>query len=275
MIVEQVNLYYLLPESTPTNTWMRSNNDLQDEVNIVHFMNELDEIQYSIRLENYTGYFDSENVKNFLEDFETAQDYYPNPVFTLMRKKMLMWYDWRKQPHQRSENDYELHGQNISNHTFSEITEHKNQNSYDNFVLVNHQACNCPSPIEVLINKTETVEIDSVSNSKELFEWFAENRLPIRDFHTIEKHGENRTKKRKWNGKWASPLRCSEDRAFEILQRAVGVNKKELFNRDDDNADYYIVFKHEGNNPQNMYHGYHVPKESDEIPKQVKERLQD
>lgn len=273
--MEYVNLYYLLPESDPTNQWMKSNYCLQDEEKIVQYMRELENIQECIRLENYCGYYDRDNINNFLQDFNTLEEYYPQPVFKLMRIKMQRWNNWRGSPVQISNNNYTLYSQKVSDHTFSEVSEHQHQCEKHNFVLVNHRAHKCSSPIEVTINDNIKIKTSSVENASELFEWFAENRLPVRNFQIIEKHGECRTEFQLWNGKQASPLRCTRDQAFELLKRAVGDKAKELYNIDYERGNYYIVFKHEGDTPENMYHGYHVALNSKEVPNHIKQRLQD
>jgi hypothetical protein len=254
---------------------MLSNEELQDEEIILHFLNELDEMQDYIKLENYTGYYDVENVKNFLEDFETLDDYYPDSISSLLRRNLQQWYNWRDEPFELPTNEYHLYGQKISSHKFSEITEHQNQKKEENFILVNHKAHNIPSPIEVTINKSITISTDSIINAQELFEWFTENRLPPRNFQIVEKHGENRSEGQMWRGRWASPLRCSKEHALELLKSAIGDEVRELFNRDYESGDHYIVFKFEGKNPQNMYHGYHVPIDSDEVPRHIKNKLAD
>lgn len=74
------------------------------------------------------------------------------------------------------------------------------------------------------------------------------------------------------NGKIANPLRCSKSQACLMLQKAVGNTKKELFAYDEINREY-IVFKYEGDNPKNRYHGYHIPFKSKEINNEIKKLI--
>ncbi len=98
------------------------------------------------------------------------------------------------------------------------------------------------------------------------------NRLPPRNFNINPKHGENRQDIRTVNGEIISPLRCSHQKAQALLDTAIGKSEKELYNTDPD-YDEIIVFKYEGPTPQNMYHGYHVPKNTEEIPFDIRKRL--
>jgi len=106
-------------------------------------------------------------------------------------------------------------------------------------------------------------------DKESLEKWLAENRQP-RLFNLSPKHGEN------GQGHWptASRLLCSRDRAKELLETAIGDKRitDELYNFDEE-QNCYIVFKYEGENPQNQYHAYHLPINSNEIHDQIKTLL--
>ena len=127
--------------------------------------------------------------------------------------------------------------------------------------------------IVVTINEEKSaIKIDNLKNEKEIFEWFAQNRLPPRNFNINPKHGENRQDVCIVNGETISPLRCSSQMAKALLDTAIGKSEKELYNIDPD-YDEIIVFKYEGPTPQNMYHGYHVPKDAEEVPIDIRKKF--
>lgn len=264
-------IFTLLPESNPTNLWMNDNQIFQDEKKIRLLIEQL-EIQYNLlNIEDYEGFYDSLNVQNFLSDFEITADYYPNPVFRLIAKYLSALQDFRTNSIEDKNEDYHIHKQPIQNHTFSEIAERKLQSASETFLLISYQAHNLGSNFEVKKN-TETVMINCVPNYKVLHQWLSTNRSIIRNFQITDKHGENRKETKTWSGEKANPLKCSKKQACLMLQSAVGSTKKELFAYDENHQEY-IVFKYEGNNPQNRYHGYHIPQSSREIPKELKQLI--
>lgn len=254
---------------------MLSNDSLLEVDQIKQFITELDDLKKVIRSENCVSFYDSTNLSNFLIDIqvmESIDENYPRPISNMLRTRMKGWKDWRNDPFQTEENTYSHFSQSITDHTFCEIAEHKHQHEEHNFIQINHQAHTCPSPVTVSVNDHTSIEFDCVSNQNGLFNWFSENRLPRRAFQAIDKHGENRAEGRNWRGDWASPLMCSAAKALELLKTAIGNPDHELYNYDP-TQDHYIIFKFEGGNPQNMYHGYHVVLDSDEVPKDIKSRL--
>lgn len=273
----QVHLYYLMPESMPlSHAWMNQHSYMEDDYiedksRIIDLIKEIEDFQNCLKLEYYTGYFDASNVKKFLEDYDIVEDCYPQPLRVLLQQKLKSWYNWRDNPEQLIETTYSLHEQPLAGHTFCEIAQRQAGSQDDNFVLLNHNAHNLGNPILLTIAYVGDFTIENAQSEYELTEWFAENRLPARNFQIIPKHGENRTQGQSWRGQWASPLRCSRDEAAELLKRAVGDDVRELFNLD---GRFYIVFKYEVPTPSNMYHGYHVPLDSVEVPSHIKSQLQ-
>lgn len=268
-----VNLFILLPESEPSNQWMLSNESFQEEDGVITFMQSLKKNLDAITLEEFEGYYDNINVKRFLQDFEELEDYYPNPTFKLLRSFLKSWNNWREEFLQDTSKEYSIFSQRIEDHTFCEIAERKFIFRDNKFCLLNHFGHSLGDRINMDIDNT-SIEIQSVASKKELIYWFAQERIPTRNFQIIEKHGENREEVIIWRGRSASPLRCSQQEAFELLKFAIGDNIDELFNYDEiDGQGYFIVFKFEGDNPQNMYHGYHLPLDTSEISNEIKGKL--
>ncbi|MBW1616383.1 MAG: hypothetical protein JRJ49_07610, partial [Deltaproteobacteria bacterium] len=119
--------------------------------------------------------------------------------------------------------------------------------------------------IKVTVNDLKAI-IPNIKNEKELTSWFAANRIPKRKFNKFKKHGE----KGKGNFPNASPLLCSAKQAQQLLHKAAGERIEELFNYDAE-FDKVIVFKSE--NRDAVYHGFHMDKNSEEIPNKIKKLL--
>lgn len=271
----EVQLFYLMPESEPSNSLMQSNDQLTNDVaDASRFILELDGFLHSVKLERYNGYYDPQNISNFLLHFNILEDYYPNPITNLLRLRLQHWNNWREEPVHDASATYKIFGQPVSDHTFCEVAYRKSRETGNNFIVLNHGAFLPANGLDLVINHQTSVAILAVSTTTGLFHWFAENRHPVRNFQIIEKHGESRQEGQWWrNGEWASPLKCDRHRAFELLKTAIGDSVGELFNIDSDNAEY-IVFKFEGHNPQNRYHGYHVSLDSTEVPQHIKDLLE-
>jgi hypothetical protein len=178
------------------------------------------------------------------------------------------FYDWQDDQEQDVSVRYTIFGQVVKNHTFCEIAHRIRTNRIDKFMLLNHGAHNLGNVINIVCDDAN-INIESRTTIRELIDWFAVNRQPARNFHVIDKHGENKQDIRIINGEKVSPLRCSKSEASDLLQTAIGEKVGELVNNDNKRG-YYIVFKHEGNNPQNMYHGYHADYLSNEVKDTIK-----
>lgn len=271
-----VNIYLVVPESAPVigDQWLQSNEQFLEEDAIVDFISNLKLKIEVIRMEKYDGFYDSHNILNFLRDFEIVSDYFPNPAFRRLRSLIKSWNNWRDDKLQKSSITYSLFTQAISNNSLCEVRESQFINDHkenDAHAILNHFAYNLPSSISISRNRINN-NITILSTEYEIKDWFITNRIPKRNFQITDKHGENRQDIRVINGEIISPLRCSKEHAFELLKSAIGDSKKDLYNFDPQNGEF-IVFKFEGNNPQNMYHGYHVPVNTNEIPQNIKEKL--
>jgi hypothetical protein len=271
----QINLFLLLPETEPTNQWMQSTETNYYEVDAYEaLIDELKKIVESITIETYEGFYDALNVKNFFDLYDTLDDCYPSAPKKIFRSVISKnaFINWREEAIQKQDNDYQIFKQATDDNTFCEIAERKCTVSDDHYALLNHHVCIIKNTIVVTINKESVIKIDNLTDEKEISEWFAQNRLPPRNFKANPKHGENRQDIRIINGETISPLRCSSEKAWALLQNAIGNSDRALYNIDPD-YDEIIVFKYEGPTPQNMYHGYHVPKNSEEVPVDIRKKL--
>ncbi len=268
----QVNLFLLLPETKPSNQWMRSTE--ADFYGYQTLIQGLKVISESIAIEKYEGFYDDLNINNFLCLYDTLEDCYPSAPKRLLRSVISRnaFTNWREEAVQSADANYQIFNQPVNDNTFCEIAERKNKIGDDKYALLNHHACIIKKMISVTVNRKSVVEINNLKDEKEISEWFAQNRLPRRNFNINPKHGEKRQDVRIVNGETVSPLRCSKQKAQALLDTAIGESEKELYNSDPD-YDEIIVFKYEGPTPQNMYHGYHVPKNSEEVPNDIRKRL--
>ncbi|MBN2746005.1 MAG: hypothetical protein JXR34_04700 [Bacteroidales bacterium] len=266
-MMNKVNAYLVLPETNPANRWMLSTEMIQSQEAYSRFISKKAKEIDAIGFENYQGYFDNENVANFFEHFDTLEDLYPS-VKRKLQTKIASWQNWRKSPKQQNTRTYKIFNQAIENHTIPEIAQHKQNEPNDNYVLLNNEALNIGnSPVRITISGRAHIQIDYVGNTADLKVWFAKNRIPPRNFHVIPKHGEN------GRGNWpgASPLMCSGQEAQQLLNTAIGDNTDKLYNYDPQHS-RYIVFWSE-NEPENLFHGYHLPLNTNEIPNEIKRIL--
>jgi hypothetical protein len=246
---------------------MVNNDPLQDVEVFVAFVKRLKERTALLRVEKYDGFFDLANVQNFLQDYMVLEDLYPKLALRQLRSYINDFTDWRPEAVEDEAADYTIYGQAIRSHTFSEMAERIFVTGSGHLIL-NLGGHNLPDPIPVAKGHL-TCELSSVSTTRGLHRWFSEHRQPSRDFQITNKHGENRQDIRGTANKPISPLRCSKEQAHQLLHRAVGTDERELFFLDQQ-YNQYIVFRYEGDNPQQMYHGYHVALTTDEVSEELK-----
>ena len=271
----QVNIFLLLPETEPSNHWMRSTETEFYEVDAYErLIQELKQIANSVAIEKYEGFYDASNLSNFLELYEALDDCYPSAPKRLLRGVLAgnAFTNWREGALQAAEHEYQIFNQTILDNSFCEIAERKKRVADDHYALLNHQACVIKSMIAVTIDRESTLDIDNLKDEAEVAGWFSRNRIPPRNFNINPKHGENRQDIRVIRNEIISPLRCSMEHAQALLHSAIGETERELFNLDPD-YDEILVFRYEGPTPQNMYHGYHVPKDSEEVPDAIRKKL--
>ena len=267
----RIKLFLLLPETNPSNQWMRSADQYIQAEAFNDLMATLMQKIDKISIENYDGFHDSLNIKNFITQYDLLEEHYP--PFSKRRLRSLIqknaFQDWRENIIHSHNKTYEIYNQPISDHTFCEMAERTMQQQDENHSLLNHDACTINGTFRIIVEEHAEIQISNLSDEANLVEWFSKNRIPPRQFRPNPKHGN---KERKVGGKDISPLLCTSEKAQELLNTAIGNREKELFNLDT-NHDQIIVFKHEGPTPENIYHGYHVPKDSKDVPDVIKKEL--
>ncbi|MFY8188891.1 MAG: hypothetical protein ACOVLC_13170 [Flavobacterium sp.] len=265
----KVNLFILIPESTTNFNWINSLDILVDEVNAKEYLKKLKIFKEAIYLEKYDGYYDEESFLNLYSHFAIIEDYFPNPITRELKKLFSDFFDWKKSQEQVSTYTYQIFNQQIINHTLCEISQRKMNHLDENFSLLNNYALTIQNQIEVSING-ENQSFDIIDSENQIVEWFSENRIPPRRFQAIPKH--DIPAPIIIRGKTISPLYRSNENPTDILKKAIGTSKKELFGYDTDKK-MFIVFKYENVEHENQYHGYHVKLDSDEVPDFIKRKF--
>ncbi|MBF0320084.1 MAG: hypothetical protein HQL01_09835 [Nitrospirae bacterium] len=262
------NLFLLLAEYVSSYQWMLPDESCRDELLCNEYLDCLIGHIKEIEIENYNGYYDADNLDNFLLYYE-YEIVYPFPRVILSEILKERWYNWREDSMQSPTKNYKIFSQPIKAHTFCEISERKLLDNVNNYALLNHHACTIRDAIiSIAIDARDTVEFRNLRDNAALTQWFADNRLPQRIFNLTPKHGENGL------GNWpgASPLMCSKFEAQGLLNTAIGQSHRELFNHDG-LYKMFIVFKDE-NTVENTYHGFHVASDTAEVPLSIKKRLE-
>jgi hypothetical protein len=272
----KANLFLLLPETEPSNLWMRSTIEhYSDIAGYELLIKQLCSLFESITVEEYGGFYDKRNIDLFMNLYNTLEDCYPAAPRRVLRTIFLTngLVNWRDEAKQSSDRTYSIFSQNLTEgNTFCELAERITTTPTDTFALLNHYACKIVGTIKVCINNTNQVEIHNLQTEFELSRWFALHRRPPRVFNINPKHGEQRQTVRIVNGETISPLRCSRADAQLLLNTAIGISARELYNIDLKFSEI-IVFKNEGSTPQNTYHGYHVSMSSAEVPSSIRAKL--
>ncbi len=229
----------------------------------------IDKILQVLSIENYSGYYDSENVDAFLLPIDVVEDYYPN-IRTRFRRLMSRWGEnWRMCSKQEETDSFDYFFTPIKNDTFCEVTKRYYSNKCNSYLIINHDAFLCKRDVIETKYKGTIYSINVVSpDIKKIVHWFSLNRHPQRVYNWNPKHGENGKGAFPFNkGYKVSVLMCSNEEVSDMLNHALGEDTKTLYYYDC-NHQQYIEFKHES---ENVYHAFHLD-ECDEcrIPKQIK-----
>lgn len=260
-----VQAFVILPETEPQYFYIKDEIGYQTEDFLQNFIKKLSICKKLIEVENYQGYYDSENIKHFIKHYDILEDFYPSRPSSVLRSQLKSWVNWRDERYSIEDYECSLLGRTISDETFSEVAIRREVEEVNNHVIVSHEALNIPlgktHPVEFL-GKTYVIPCIAISD---LPNWFSENRLPQRNYHPSPKHGENGI------GEWlgASKLYCSHTHAQSLLLKSIGQSELDELYFYDEMHRKYIIYRFEGDNTLNQYHAYHI--EDDDVPKSIKE----
>ena len=267
--MSKVNLFILIPEKNPVFNWINNIDILIEEAHIQDYLRNLDLCKKSINHEKYDGFYDKKTLLELVNQIKILEDSYPKPILRTLQLLFSDFFDWRKDCTHSNTHSYSIFNSQIENHTLCETAQRKDNNIDQNFSFLNLQAITIKNEIEIKLDNTNR-KFKILDNDYDLIGYFCKNRIPARNFQAIPKHNISKPVRRR--GELISPFYGDEKNATEILKTAIGLNSKELFGYDKSNG-MVIVFKYENNTPQNQYHGYHVEINSNEIPKEIKNKL--
>ena len=223
--------------------------------------------------EVFRGYYDVDNVKDFVYPTQVDRDFYPNIKTSLQLALRGCFENWRSNKKQDAESGFLLNYTEVKDDTLCEIVSRKRQNEGSMFLLIDCDALEDGYKKNIrLTDKTGECLIEvGDTEIKHIAAWLADNRRPQRLFNCIPKHGENgKGAFAEHKGDKVSVLLCSRQEAEELLKKATGEEIDRLYSFDDKNK-CYIEFKKEHDNE---YHGYHLDdEESKKLSKQIKEKM--
>lgn len=162
---------------------------------------------------------------------------------------------------------------NVNGSTIAECSERKINREHLAIVSLDSSEYNTESLIHINRSKNygdsemNIISVDNLFTPKLIIEYLIRTREK-RNFHVIKKHGENGVGALPNNKGIVSVLECSQEEAQALLDKAVGTRDCNELYAYDDARSKFIVFKYEGDNPQNKYHGYH-PENQNDIPEKV------
>jgi hypothetical protein len=258
-------VFVLFPETEPQHPFIKRNEGFQDEEELNNYFNKFILSKKAIAIENYWGYYDSENVKQYLKHYKILEDCYPTNPSRVIGLLLKDWENWRSDNISILNIECILFYQSLFDNTFCKLAHNKLQNNTNKYVLASHEALVIPL-IEHEVNmlgQSQTIFCHPLSH---LPLWFVENRIPKRIYHPSPKHGENGI------GEYrdAAKLLCSHIDAEKMLQKAIGLNGMDELYYYDTTHQKYIIFRYEGDIPQNQFHAYHIANDND-VPKEIKE----
>ena len=220
-------------------------------------------------IENYIGYYDSDNIDAFLLPINIVEDYYPN-IRTRFRRLMSLWGEnWRNYSKQEEADSFYYFSTPIKNDTFCEATKRQHINKSNSCLIINNDAFSCMGDVIETKYKHTNYSINVVSpDIKKIAFWFSLNRHPKRIYNWNPKHGENGKGAFKSNkGDKVSVLMCSNEEVPIMLNLALGNNPK-LLHYYDCKHHQYIEFKQES---ENVYHAFHLDYDDEyRIPRNIK-----
>lgn len=261
-----VACFWVLPEAASVHQswWLKSIEIAQ----IPEALEMVERFCEATAMEQVSKYYDADNFGCFLADAHVVEDYYPSPPRVLLGKLVLDhdMHDWRENDMPAGTGNCMLFGQSVSGSLLDAMYRHAKQSVKDGMckaVLLDVLAVTWQKKYFELSVGGNVLRFENVSDEQELSEWFAQHRDPPRRFHTTQKHGADREETMIWHNRQASPLKCSVDEAQWMLNRAIGLDERELFYFDQAKG-VFILFKYEGPTPQNQYHGYHLPQSEEQ-----------
>jgi hypothetical protein len=269
---EHSELFLLLPESetNSTSAFLICKSDKTTE-ELSSIINKIGEVPSFFEYEKCTMLYDSRNRDAFndlLQKVDNPKDYIKLSdafVAVLGNRK---WINWRDIPEQKPDDEYKMEGAPIADNSFCEgikrLSLHHDTNTYffvnatDYVPKCSCAKLSCKSSSERYTTNMMVCELEI----KDIYNWFVENRRPIRKYlPNNEKHGEGGKAARKaQKGKSVGILLCTNEEAEGLLRKAIGKSPlcKKLFCYDKVKKKYIQFMNSAQPGVAGLYHAFHI-----------------
>lgn len=210
--------------------------------------------------ERRQGFYDSENIAQYLAWFQAFPEEYPSIPQQFRRRLLGAMEDWREtamgtgtaQVQEAYGADYA-----IADHALLEMAAREVIHSVKT-LLLDADGTHFTKQMLQVVYQQQSIQLHRCTPDQ-LRAWFVGNRAPVRKYHASDKHGEGG--KGHWPG--ASPLLCTHTDAEASLPHALGITPAVLYWKD---THGYIIFRSE-NDADNQYHAYHIQEK--DVPREV------
>ncbi|MFI3306502.1 MAG: hypothetical protein R3Y68_08340 [Rikenellaceae bacterium] len=239
---------------------------LKDSDELDQYIRAIDTALQFIDHEEYDGFYDTENISDFLAPITTlGEEYYPQSkrYLTTILKNFEQYDNTLNGREHIRVNNVE-----IGDDMICEVAKRSFAAEYNRHLILNHEAISSRNIVAEYSGETKAIGNCKIRDIDELYQWFNKNRLPERQYNHNPKHGENG----RGNQVGESVLMCSQAVAKELLQNALGCSyeSKHLFLFDVVHK-CIIEFRNE-NTANNSYHAFHTSNVS-RIPKSVVDKI--
>lgn len=273
----------ILPEySDPQNhctadDWTIDSLPTYDE--LIKQMSVLSDFIYFFKGQESELFYDGKNIEAFLFPVNELPDCYPS-IHRKMRILLKGLENWRCNRISHTESSCKYEYQTLTDEIRTEIMERMMGNPSNGYIIAYHLS-DYKGKKWIIESNDSTFEIESLRlHIKNFFEWEVINHKPVRIYNHNEKHGENGTGAHpSHKGEEVSVLLCSQKRASELLQYAIGMDSFDTLYYFDEEHDKFIEFKAETksiNLPEGAssrkYHSYHI-KDTNRVPKEVADKI--
>lgn len=231
-------------------------------------------------------YYDEDNINGLLEVASTFPNEYPNVEETIMSEMQRVGLtSWRTSASEKNETYYFGHNE-VTAHLLGDMAQREKDREatlqkivwdtqcqlspqdkeYEPCVLIQNGAVGTKQGVlQIEMTGGHRLNLQSVSNIKDMHSWLSQNRFPQRNYVFNAKHGDahhhaQTFEDRHGNVKQAAQLLTDTKDTEELLKKAVGDSVEGDLWYPDRANDCCIYFENQGKTPQHEYHAYHLHK---------------